>query len=55
MEFAIHYEVDGYEDKYIISGDTVEEVREANQVEMQRRGLHEYNNNCWSEQVGGKK
>jgi len=51
MTFVIHYEINGMEDSYVISGDTVESIMEVNQAEMRKRGLHEGANNCWSEQV----
>ena len=45
----IHYEIGDYEDSLILSGDSVEEIKEKVVSEMQRRGLDADKNNCWSE------
>lgn len=48
MTFKIHFEhVDGTEDSYIISGDTIEEIRAKSEAELTKRnGI-----NPWSEEL----
>ena len=48
MKFIIHYN-GKYEDSFTISGDSIEEVREAAMQEIARRGWD--SKDCWSEMV----
>jgi hypothetical protein len=45
MKATIHYEVNGYEDSFVIEADTIDELRVLAQTETERRGAV----NCWSE------
>ena len=48
MTFKIHFEhEDGTEDYYILTGDTVEEIREQSEAELKRRN----GKNPWSEEL----
>ncbi len=51
MKFRIHYEVNGYDDYYIIDGYDVKDIMKQNKVEMQKRNIDYEKNNCWSEKV----
>ena len=48
MKFIIHYN-GRYKDSFTISGDSIEEVREAAMQETARRGWD--SKDCWSEMV----
>ena len=55
MKFKIHFSVyssradDWYDDSLIVTGDTIEEIKEKTKSEMDSRGIKE--NNWWSEEV----
>ena len=52
MKYRIHYTLGGYyEDSYILSGDTIKEIKKLNNAEMNKRGLDEHKNGCWSEEL----
>ncbi len=45
MKFKI-YNGGAYEDSFVVEGDTIEEIREIANREIEKRGWE----NCWSEQ-----
>lgn len=47
MKFRIHYEVNGHEDSVIVTGDTLEEIRDVANREIAGRGA----TNAWSEEL----
>lgn len=48
MRYRTHYTLaDGSEDSIVLSGDTIEEIREKAQSEIERRGA----TNPWSEEL----
>ena len=51
MKFRIHYEVEGVEDTYIIAGNSIKKVKEANEIEMKKRNITIIDNNVWSENL----
>ena len=52
MKYKIHYTLGGYyEDSYILSGDTIKEIKKLNNAEMNKRGLDKHKNGCWSEEL----
>jgi len=51
MKFEIHFEVDGYEDYFIIEGEDIEEIKSKAVSETDRRGLSEIKNNLWSREI----
>lgn len=51
MKFKIHYIVNGFEDSYILSGETVKEIQTLNKIEMEKRNLDQNKNDCWSEEI----
>lgn len=51
MKFKIHYEINGFEDFFIIEGETIEEIREKSDLELKRRDLDVGKNNVWSEEI----
>uniref|UniRef100_A0A6H1ZW14 Uncharacterized protein n=1 Tax=viral metagenome TaxID=1070528 RepID=A0A6H1ZW14_9ZZZZ len=51
MKFKIHYNVGDFEDCYIISGETIQDIQQKNDTEMKKRGIHFEKNNCWSEEL----
>ncbi len=48
MQVRIHYTVNGEEDSIVLSGDTVEDIREQAMQEIERRGATD----PWSEVLG---
>lgn len=48
MIFKINYNGE-YEDSLIVSGESIDEIREKVLVEIKLRGWNE--NNCWSEEL----
>lgn len=48
MTFKIHY-MGSYSDELIVSGETIEEIREIVFAECERRGWEK--EKCWSEEV----
>ena len=48
MKVEIHYEINDYEDFYVLEGDNFEDIQKLNAIEMKRRGLDADKNNCWS-------
>jgi hypothetical protein len=51
MKVEIHYTIDGFADCYVLTGNTVEEIQEKNEIEMERRNLDSEKNNCWSKEI----
>jgi len=51
MKLKVHYKINGLKISYILEGETIANVREKNTVEMNKRGLKEKTNKCWSEVV----
>ena len=51
MTFEIHYTINGVDDYYVLSGETMDEILEQNNIEMEKRNLDFKRNNCWSRQV----
>ena len=49
MSYRIHFTVGKYDDSFIVSGETVEDIANAANAELERRGLDAKRNNCWSE------
>ena len=43
----IHYEINGQEDSFILSGDNVEEIKDRADREIKKRGIQQ--EDCWSE------
>jgi len=54
MTIKIHYTVNGFEDSIIMTGDTIEDIRNRAQQELDKRGLDREKNNCWTEEIGVK-
>ena len=48
MKYKIHYN-GSYEDEIVVSGDTIEEIREQAFYEGDKRGWEK--ENCWSEEI----
>lgn len=48
MKYIIHYS-GKYEDSVVITGATIEEIREKAFAECERRGWEQ--ENCWSEEI----
>lgn len=51
MKFKIHWSKDGIDDSLFIYGESIEECQEKTKSEMEKRGLNERLNNCWSEEI----
>lgn len=51
MRLKIHYTIDAIDTWYTVSADTIEEIREQNEIEMKKRNLEVIKNNCWSEEI----
>ncbi len=51
MRYKIHYTINGVDDYYILSGDTLKEIQKKNETQMEWRGLDSEKNNCWSEEI----
>ena len=51
MTLKIHFTVNGVEDYFIISGDTIQEVRSNAMEATEKRGLDQKENNLWSEKI----
>ena len=55
MKFRIHFEREHkgevYEDSIVVSGDTIKEIQEKSNHELQARGLDANKNNAWSEEI----
>jgi len=47
MRFRIHFEVNGFEDSIVLTGDTVDEIRAKAEAELARRRAI----NPWSEEI----
>jgi len=50
-KFRIHFTINDTEDYFIVSGDTLEEVREKVSKETLNRSLSPDKNNMWSEEI----
>ena len=50
MKFRIHFDKQGFQDFYEITGNTIEDIKNKNDKEMLKRGLDSKLNNCWSEE-----
>ena len=58
MKVKINYEINDQHDFYVLQhdfyvleADTVDELLTLNRIEMEKRGLDEDKNNCWSENL----
>jgi len=51
MKVKINYEINDQHDFYVLEADTVDELLTLNRIEMEKRGLDEDKNNCWSENL----
>ena len=51
MKFKVHWSKDGLDDSLFIYGESIEECQEKTKSEMEKRGLNERLNNCWSEEI----
>jgi hypothetical protein len=51
MKIKITYTIKDFNDSYILEGDTIEEIREANEIEMRKRGLDSEENDMYSEEI----
>ncbi len=51
IEVEIHYTIDGFDDYYVLSGDTIEEIKKQNELEMKKRNLDDDKNFCWSRTI----
>lgn len=49
LTFKIHYNSGDYSDEFIISGESIEEIRHMVFEECERRGWNI--NQCWSEEI----
>jgi hypothetical protein len=49
LTFKIHYNSGDYSDEFIISGESIEEIRHIAFEECERRGWNI--NQCWSEKI----
>jgi len=45
MKFRIYYEHNGFNDNFIVEGETIEECQELTKIELNRRGWD--SNKCW--------
>ncbi len=50
-KFRIHFTINDTEDYFIVSGETIEEVRIKTKVETKKRGLDQIKNNIYSQDV----
>ncbi len=51
MKIEIHYTINGFDDYYTLTGDTIEEMQTQNEIEMEKRNLNPEKNNCWSKEI----
>lgn len=51
MTFKIHFTINGTQDYFIVSGETLEEVRIKTKEETNKRGLDQIKNNLYSQDV----
>ena len=51
MKFKIHFEINGYEDSFIIEEENIDDIKLTVKEEIDRRGLTEQDNNLWSEEI----
>lgn len=51
IKFRVHFSVNGFEDEFIITGDSFEDIKEKANAVIKERGLDVYKNNIWSEQI----
>lgn len=51
LKFRIHWKAGGVRDSIVISGDTIEDIREKAREIQKARGLNTYDNQMWSERV----
>jgi len=51
MEFKIHYTINGTDDYFLLSGETLADITILAKKEMNKRGLEGEKNNLWSEKV----
>ena len=49
MKFRLHWTKGEYEDSMVISGGSIEEIREIAMKEIAKRGINE--EDCWSEEI----
>ena len=51
MKLKIHYTIDDFEDFLILEGDNIEEIRDKLPEGMDKRGLDQFKNDMWSEEI----
>lgn len=51
MKMKIHYIIGEYEDNYVLNGLNIEDIKNANEKEMDKRGLNVIKNSMWSETI----
>lgn len=51
MRFKIHYSINGFDDYFVIEGETIEEIREKADSELLKRGLDVTKNSVCSEEI----
>jgi len=51
MKVTTNYTINGIQDSYILEGDDIEEIREKNLKEMEKRGLDMEINDMYSEEL----
>ena len=51
MVFEIHYTINGTDDFFVITGDSIKEIRQKAKEETDRRNLDQQKNNLWSRQL----
>lgn len=51
MKIKMHYTVNDFKDSIVIFGETVEDIQAQVKIEMEKRGLDEVKNDCWSEEL----
>jgi hypothetical protein len=51
VKFKIHFTIGDYEDSFVVTGDTIEEIRNASNSYFESRGLDANGCNAWSEEI----
>lgn len=51
LKFRIHYEIEDWKDHIDIGGETIEDIKEIANKELEKRGLDVVKNNVWSEEI----